>query len=219
MGLSLGNILSAVASGGLSAQADIGGSVLGVANPRTNAVVGAVTSLFGPEAGGLAGAIGATLTDQPTIYDDSGNVISGGSGSGGTMPVVLGGAVRMIPTVLANAIGKIANVFGITAAGARNPMAYAARVWASLSAWAAKNPGLSLISLLTSLGLTVEEAAHFLAWGSTKKKKRHRRGISAANLRNARRTLRTIVKMYHQLPHQGSSRRFVSGARTSIVKA
>jgi len=223
MGLSLGGILSAVVGGPLVPQIDMAGSALGVSNPRTTAVVAGISSLFGPEAGALASSFGQAFignqADEPTVYDDGGTVISGGGGGdGGVMPTM--GAVPVIAATLGNAVMKLARVFGISAAGARNPMAYARRIWDSLTGWAAKNPGVSILSMLVSLGLTAEEAAHFLAWGATKKKRRRRGGISASQLRTTRRTMRTISRMYHSLPKGGTrpSSRFGRGGPT-IVQA
>jgi hypothetical protein len=95
------------------------------------------------------------------------------------------------------------------------------RVWASITAFAARNPGLNVLTLLLGLGLTAEEAAHFLAWGATKKRRRRGRGISAANLRITRRTIRKVVRISHdlrQLAHFTGYGRRPGGARTTLVR-
>lgn len=219
MGLSLGNLVASFVGGGMAqGQIDLAGSALGVANPRTTAVVSGISSLFGPAAASYAAQLAPAFQDDdpdnPVIWDDGPQPVYGG---GGVTQVALP-AVGMINAVLASAIAKLAQTFGITAAGARTPLAYASRIWAALSGWAAKNPGLSMISLLTGVGLTAQEAAHFLAWGATKKKRRRRSGITASQLRTTRRTMRKIVKMYHQLPHRSSSRTITRGG-PSIIQA
>jgi len=226
MGLSLGSVLGSVFTGGLSAaQVDIAGSALGVSNPRTTAVVAGISSLFGPEAGGLASAFAGSFDgpdDQggPVIYDDSGNVYGGSTGNGGTMPVALP-AMAGLTSLVAQAILRLSQTLG----GARgNTMgavvAYGKRVYDQLAGWAVKNPGVSLISMLVSLGLTAEQAAHFLAWGATKKRRRRAKGISAAQLRTTRRTMRAITRMYHSLPLRSSrGSRFSKGSGATIVQA
>lgn len=217
MGLSLGDVLGSVFTGGLSTQVDTAGSVLGVQNPRTTAVVTGISTLFGPEAGQYAAQLGAALVDDSgNTYPDSG----GGGDSGGGVLIPTAGVMPAIATALASAIVKLARVFGgVTAGAARNPLAYARRIWESLSSWAAKNPGVSMISLLVSLGLTVEEAAHFLAWGATKKRKRRGRGISARDVRTTRRTLRKVASIERLLGHvRHYARRSSSSPRSTIIR-
>jgi len=226
MGLSLKNLFktaaTAIIGGPMTFSADVGGSAFGIEDPRTAVAVTGISSLFGPQAGQFASGLAASFDDpyeppsyEPPIYRDTGEVVSGGGGGygGGVMATSM---VTAVPAMVMAAIIKLSQRFG---GAGRSPLAYGRRIWDSLSSWAAKNPGVSLLSLLTGVGLSLDEAAHFLAWGATKKRRRRRRGISAANLRNARRTLRTIVKMYHSLPHTSGARRVFGGSRTSIVKA
>lgn len=220
MGLSLGSIVETVLTGGLSTQADLAGDVLGVQNPRTTAITAGISSIFGPEAGALASSFGTALQDDGgTVYDDSGNVY----GQGGVIPTA--GSIpaigAMVSSVVVAAIARLSQVLG----GARissmgGVLSYGRRVYAQLAGWATKNPGVSLVAMLVSLGLTAEQAAHFLAWGATHKRRRRGRGISAAQLRTTRRTMRKIIRMYHSLPHSSSrSRRFGGAGGATIVQA
>jgi hypothetical protein len=132
--------------------------------------------------------------------------IGGGGGSASGQVVTQaqwGPAVRagmaaaryMAPQVFA-AITKLSQKLG----GASSSVAgYGRRVWQQLSTWAAKNPGVSLVATLTSIGLTVEEAAHFVSWGATHKRKRRTRGINGRDIRITRRTIRKLVSMTHLL--------------------
>lgn len=221
MGLSLGSVLSAATGGLWVPQVDIAGDALGVQNPRTTAVVAGISSIFGPEAGAIASAFGSSfINNEAPVYNENGEVVSGnGGGDGGVMPTM--GAVPVIAATLGNAVLKLARVFGISAAASRTPLAYARRIWTALTGWASRNPGVSLLSMLVSLGLTAEEAAHFLAWGATQKKRRRRGGITASQLRTTRRTMRTITRMYHSLPKSSSrgAGRFGRGGGATIVQA
>jgi len=145
-----------------------------------------------------------------TIGDVIGDLAGGGSsGAGGMMPVAspaaavgagAGLALRGMSQIVAGAILKLKQALGgggfLTAGGIAS---FGSRTWAALTSWAARNPGLSVISTLVGLGLTVEEAAHFLAWGSTRRRRRHRRGISYRDMRTTRRTMSRVISMSHQL--------------------
>ena len=152
---------------------------------------------------------GFTIPDYGPISPGSvGGIFSamGGSTVGGTAqsvmtpvqwqgPVVAGAvtgvraAARYIGPILASALTKISQVLG---GAARSPISYGRKAFQQLSTWAKNNPGVSLVSTLVGLGLTVEEAAHFLAWGATTRRKRRSRGISGRELRTTRRTIRKL---------------------------
>jgi hypothetical protein len=54
---------------------------------------------------------------------------------------------------------------------------------------------MTVITLLLGLGLTAEEAAHFLAWGSQRRRRRRGRGISGRDLRTTTRTMRKVIRI------------------------
>jgi hypothetical protein len=105
-----------------------------------------------------------------------------------------------VPQIVAGAILKLKQALGgggfLTAGGIAS---FGSKTWTALTSWAARNPGLSVISTLVGLGLTVEEAAHFLAWGATRKRRRRHRGISYRDMRTTRRTMSRVISMGAQL--------------------
>jgi len=131
--------------------------------------------------GGASSSVGLTY--------GGGAMVTPTMGVTGTAIRGLGALAARISPVVASAIVKISQRLG----GAGGSIAgYGRRVWSQLSTWAAKNPGVSLVATLVSLGLTVEEAAHFIAWGATNRRKRRSRGISGRELRTTRRTIRKL---------------------------
>lgn len=137
------------------------------------------------------------------------DVFTGGGGGGSLVrtaaPVAaaaVGGLAmaRGISSIVAGAILKLKQAMGgggfLTAGGIAS---FGSRTWQALTSWAARNPGLSVISTLVGLGLTVEEAAHFLAWGATRRRKKHRRGISWRDMRTTKRTMGRVISMSQQL--------------------
>ena len=171
-----------------------------------------------PDGGWGAGGPDINLGDWAGAID-LGNVAStvgglvGASQGGGLIPaggaaaavgaagVAAGGlALRSMSSLVAGAILKLKQVLGgggfLTAGGIAS---FGARTWTALTSWAARNPGLSVISTLVGLGLTVEEAAHFLAWGAVRKRRRRHRGISYRDMRTTRRTMGRVISMSHQL--------------------
>jgi|SRR2546427_4865018 len=140
--------------------------------------------------GGLAGA-----------SQGGGMIPTGAAAAVGAAGVAAGGlALRSMSQIVAGAILKLKQSLGgggfLTAGGIAS---FGARTWQALTSWATRNPGLSVISTLVGLGLTVEEAAHFLAWGAVRKRRRRHRGISYRDMRTTRRTMSRVISMSHQL--------------------
>jgi hypothetical protein len=193
------------------------GAILGVPPQISSAITGFYRAGRSPTggmsyAGGGQSQVGAYVPAlQSGMMTDTGEVV----GAGGM--VQTGGLVK-ITQLLASAVFKLAERLGIPlAATTASVSRVGGRVWTSITAFAARNPGLNVLTLLLGLGLTAEEAAHFLAWGATKKRRRRGRGISAANLRITRRTIRKVVRISHDLralAHvAGSTRRFSRGTQ------
>lgn len=132
----------------------------------------------------------------------SGNFVrTGGAAAAlGGAALVGGGLALRMSQVVAGAILKLKQAMGgggfLTAGGIAS---WGAKTWEALTSWAVRNPGLSVISTLVGLGLTVEEAAHFLAWGATRKRRKRRRGISYRDMRTTRRTMSRVLSMSAQL--------------------
>jgi hypothetical protein len=215
---------------GFSIKRAIRGVTKGVlGNPIISGSVGAILGVPPSISTAITGFYRAGRTPQgasgPTGYSPVGSFVpalqgglmtdSGVDVGGGMMQT--GGMVK-ITQLLASAVFKLAERLGIPlAATTASVSRVGGRVWASITAFAARNPGLNVLTLLLGLGLTAEEAAHFLAWGATKKRRRRGRGISAANLRITRRTIRKVVRISHdlrQLAHvSGTTRRFSRGTQ------
>src|SRR6266478_305254 len=172
-------------------------------DPQTGDVVltdtgaGGADTVFDPGALDLGG-----LTSVAHAIGGGGMMRTGGAGAAlGAAGVVAGGlTLRAMSQIVAGAILKLKQALGgggfLTASGIAS---FGARTWSAITQWAARNPGLSVISTLVGLGLTVEEAAHFLAWGATHKRRRRRRGISYRDMRTTRRTMGRVISMAQQL--------------------
>lgn len=134
----------------------------------------------------------------------AGQVLSLGAGYPGvgvTQTGALGGAVMAGAGIAARmsgqALSAILKLSQRLGGASGSVVGYGRKIWTSLSAWASKNPGVSLMATLVSLGLSVEEAAHFIAWGVTTKKKRRTRGISGRDIKTVRRTMRQFRSLQH----------------------
>jgi hypothetical protein len=143
------------------------------------------------------GPISAQIPNITWGTGSGANVVTPTGAMGGAAAAVGAGVVglgaRIAPQVF-NAIVKLsARLGGATG----SVIGYGRRVWGQLSGWAAKNPGVSMISLLVSLGLTVEEAAHFISWGATTKRRRRARGITGRDVKTTRRTMRKLRSLNH----------------------
>jgi len=144
------------------------------------------------------GGIGSMIPNINFPSSAGGGAMVTQTGAMGGAAMALGaGAValgaRIAPAVF-NAIVKLSARLG---GASGSVLGYGRRVWGQLSAWAAKNPGVSMISMLVSLGLTVEEAAHFISWGVTSKRRKRGRGISARDVKTTRRTMRKLRSLNH----------------------
>jgi len=161
------------------------------------------------------------MTGVPQFFADP--VVQG---EGAVMPAVVGGAAIMgLTRSLALSISKLAARLGIGVLSVAGLARVGSRIWRSLNVFARRHPSISLISMLAALGLTIEEASEFIAWGSTRRRRR-RGGISGRDMRVAKRTIRRISSFQHDLAHLrahvgGGFRR--SGSRraggVSVVRA
>lgn len=105
----------------------------------------------------------------------------------GAMPAVAMGMTRAV----VGAIVKLAGRLGVVVT-ATNIGRVGARLWRSVSGLARRYPGVSILTFLTGLGLTLDEAGEFLFWGQTKRRRRRGGGISGRDIRITRRTLRRL---------------------------
>jgi len=141
------------------------------------------------------------------------------------LPAAAGAGVLMgLTRTLAITISRLAARLGITVLSVAGLGRVGSRIWRSLAVFARRHPNISLISMLTALGLTIEEASEFIAWGSTRKRRR-RGGISGRDLRISKRTIRRISSFQHDLASlraggiRRGSPRGIRGGGVSVVRA
>lgn len=148
---------------------------------------------------GFYGGPDINLSSLGNLIPGGGMMQTGAAQAMGAVGMAGGLAVRM-SSIVAGAILKLKQTLGgggfLTAGGIAS---FGRKTWSVLSSWAARNPSVSIISTLVGLGLTVEEAAHFISWGVTHKRKRRARGISGADLKRTGRTIRTLTRYHHML--------------------
>jgi len=154
----------------------------------------------------VAGAVPNLMQGSPML-NFAPSVFQGpmtmGSFQQAAMPAVVAG---MMSGAVVGAIIKLARVAGV-AITQSNVARVGRRLWASTQSFVRRNPGLSIASFLTSLGLASNEVAEFMVWGSTRRRAR-RRGLTWADLRRTRRTLRILHSMQHSIgPAVGHRRR------------
>lgn len=216
MGLRIGRFLGKVARVALPVGAGMatgglwGGAMAGL-------------QIAGRQRGG--GAIGAGVHSSapaPGFFWAGGQQVPINGEEPLVQPVAAGtfAVVGMTRTV-AMAITKIATAMGIPLTLAKLSRV-GMRLWSSVTALARRHPGLSIIGFLTGLGLAADEAAEFLFWGQSKKRRRRGRGITARDIRTSRRTIRKIAAFQRDLGgmRRGPrARRFGRGGGGGVVIA
>lgn len=190
------------------AMSDVVGS--GTTAPPLSTIPGAAHSVVGSS--GLPGitGLGNTIPDFGPITGQGSIAAAGGTTAMATVPATIGGIGSSLASIIQALYVRLGGTAAFTTMGS-----FAARgkvIWQALSAWAAKNPSVSLVSMLVSLGLTAEQAAQFIGWGATKGRRRRRRGgVSGRDIRTTRRTIRKIDRMYHLIHRGGSHHRSSRG--------
>lgn len=171
--------------------------------------VGAIAGGFGA-GGGFPGILGRAFrpSGRPAAFmpreEFAGQLgdIEVGPAAGGMLqvqPAALPAVVAGLSTAVIRAITSIGLVLGLRVT-ALNITRVGMRAWRVVTGFARRHPGLSVITFLTSLGLAAEEAVEFLAWGEARsRRRRRRRGISAADMRVTRRTMRRMIRFHSDL--------------------
>lgn len=157
---------------------------------------------FGAAGGAVTGQQGTAPRTptyfQPTSYTGSAPMLMTDSGEmvqTGAFGMIGRGAVALSPLL----IGALSKLYARLGGSGASPLAFGRKAWQHISSWAQKNPGVSIVSLLVSLGLTIEEAATFIGWGTQQKKRARGRGINGRDLRTTRRTIRKLTSMHRAL--------------------
>lgn len=161
------------------------GSVLGAIIPSAqaapvNVAGGPIAAAVQAATGGTAMAMGAAVA---------------GIGAGAAM--VARGMSGVVASALMALRQRLTGAVGSISSGALS--GFGRRTYASIAKWIRANPGTSAIGILTGLGLSAEQAAHFLAWGATTTKRSRSRGISGRDMKTARRTIRKLTSMTRAL--------------------
>lgn len=195
MGLKLGRILGkGLRSIVKRAPAIVGGFAMGGPLGAGLALIRPSPSRFAPVGAGVPSI--QAITGVPSFIQDP--VVQG---EGLPIPTAAGAVpmiVRGMTIAVARAIGRLGLALGIPVT-LGNLGRIGMRLWTTVTSFARRHPGLSIVSFLVSLGLSIEEASEFLMWGQLKKKRRRGRGISARDIRVARRTIRKVAAFQRDL--------------------
>ncbi len=218
MGLSLKKVFK-------SAVKSFPGAIAGFA---VGGPMGALTGAFarkalpGPVAAGVPSIQEITgvspFMAAPMIQRNGGIGVSRGvEPAMGTVPGVVGAfGIRLMTQNAAKAILKLATIFGIPVA-LTTLARVGSRLWRTLIVFARRHPAISVISMLVAMGLTVEEAAEFLMWGESTKRRRRGRGISARDIRTCRRTMRRMASFQRDMFRAAPRRRALRGRDGMVI--
>jgi len=200
VGLSLRRILKPIGRGALA--------LTPIFAPGTAPAFSALSTAFAPS------ARPTMVNFMPSQFDSWSGIGSGiqNIAAPGKFPTVQpAGAISQIgmggmTTAVAGAISKLARIAGVVLTPS-NLARQGLRLWTSATAFARRHPGVSVVSFLASLGLSIQEAGEFLSWGQSRQRRRRRRGISWSDIRRTRRVIRVMRQMEANLA--GLSRRRV----------
>jgi len=133
------------------------------------------------------------------VIPDFGPISGGGMGMAQPVgfPALLGGAARLVPGA-ARLLGAAAGVVRTAAGKIRGVMTSAGRfVSSSKAAALARKVGLETAAV--ALGVSAVELAEMILADQERKGRRRGRGVSGADLRRTRRTIRTVERMHDQI--------------------
>ncbi len=208
MGLKLGKVFRSVfkrAPGVVTAFATGGASLLTPGGAMSILKPGGFTS------GGIGGGVPSIqqITGVAPLFAQAQN---GGLAVPVAAPAVIGAfGIRLMTQNIARAIIKLATILGIPVA-LPSLVRVGSRLWRTMMTFARRHPAISILSMLTALGLSIEEAGEFLVWGQSKARRRRGRGISARDIRTCRRTMRRMAAFQRDIFRAAPRRRRV-GAR------
>jgi len=169
-------------------------SMAGVgAPPNGGQPIDSMPATLRPAGGGFMTT--GMVPSGPVLMDDAGNIVSGPSGAfmptaAGAIGRGLGGAIggisRMAGNLVLAASGRIRGL--VTRAG---QFLTARRVFSGVKV-------LGIAGASAALGVSIDQIAQIVLQESMRKR-RGRRGISAAAMRTTRSTTRKIISMHHDL--------------------
>ncbi len=212
MGLRLGKVFRSVfkrVPGVVTAVATGGASLM---------TPGGMMSILKP-GGFTAGGIGGGLPSIQQVTGVPALLANGGLAVPTAAPAVVGAfGIRLMTQNIARAILKLATILGIPVA-LPSLVRVGARLWRTMMTFARRHPAISILSMLTALGLTIEEAGEFLVWGQSKARRRRGRGISARDIRTCRRTMRRMAAFQRDMFRAAPRRRRLGGRGDGTIIA
>lgn len=223
MGFKLGRSLKKLVKSAVkSLPGAIGGFITG---GPTGALVGAFSRKLG--GGGELAPVSDVGAGVPSIQTVTGIAPFFGQGFrngsistepvGGIQQVQMGSIALRMGAGVVRAITILASRLGV-AVSAASLGRVGMRLWRSIAGLARRHPGISILTFLTGLGLSLDEAGEFLFWGQTRTRRRRRRGISGRDIAITRRTLRRLDMFRARLGGRGRvSRRRGGGRRDGTV--
>lgn len=215
MGLKLGKIFRSVfkrAPGVITAFATGGASLLTPGGAMSIIKPGGFTS------GGIGGGIPSIqqVTGVSPFFAQPVVQANGGLAVPAVAPAVGALGIRLMTQNIARAILKLATILGIPVA-LPSLVRVGTRLWRTMMTFARRHPAISILSMLTALGLTIEEAGEFLVWGQSRARRRRGRGISARDIRTCRRTMRRMAAFQRDMFRAAPRRRAVGRGRDGVV--
>lgn len=165
--------------------------------------------------GGFQNGIGGGVPSIQSVVQRNGGLAVPAMAA---VPQVGALGIRLLTQNAAKAIMKLALIFGIPVA-LSNLGSVGRRLFRAFRVFARRHPTISIISMLTALGLTVEEASEWFFWGEATAKRRRGRGISARDIRTCRRTMRRMASFQRDMFRAAPRRRGVRGGGPSTLIA
>lgn len=202
MGLKLGRLLKKVVKVGVPV---VGGFLTG--GPAGAVLAGGAliqskaARLTQPVAAGIPSI--EQVTGVPAIRFANGAVVPAAAGA---IPQVGALGIRLLTQSAARGILKLAQIFGIGVA-LTNLASVGRRLFRAFRVFARRHPTISIISMLTAMGLTIEEASEFFFWGEATTRRRRGRGISARDIRVCRKTMRRMAAFQRDMFRAAPRRR------------
>jgi len=209
------------------------GTAAKVAAPLVSLGTSVALSKIAPGGGGFLGSVGKLTSFLPGAGGgpslSGSNIFSGiqtafaqpaarfPSGNGTPMqPIPTMAAVPALTKPVFDIILKLASQLGIVIKSPNAVVRVGRNIVARLLRFARANPGLTIINLLTNIGLTIFEANELITWFTTHGK-RHRR-IRVTNVKALNRSVRRL-EGFRRLSHRVENALARRGVARSISRA
>jgi hypothetical protein len=171
-------LISSYAGGGLGGFASSGLKILGSNLSQQRAAPAATPQMYNVAAN-YGGAYGQFPTQAPGSMTVSNDAV-----------MVKGTELSKMPRDVFDAVVALANRLGIPIRSQQRILQVAKLIMSKLLRFARNTPGLTILQLLVSLGLTAELANHLVSWYATSGKRRRR--IRVTNVKALNRSVRRL---------------------------